>query len=789
MPITGYSARDIAHRCQDVREVSDGYRAPCPAHGGDNPDALHIWEKGGQSYVKCFTHNCSVQDIIQALGLHAKKLTNSTGQETVYDYVDASGNLLFQVIRSYRPNGQKSFRQRRPDPASPDGWIWNLHGVERVLYRYPQVIQAVSNGNLILLVEGEECVRTAERLGFVATTKSGGAKSPFLESYREALRGAHIVLIADNDGPGRDCMAKAQKALEGCAASVCQVDLPSLEEHGDITDWAHAGGTREQLDAMIAAAKSATDAKPNTPWDHIEHLPDFLAHRVEMPEGLARDLLYPGGITLVAAPSGIGKSVVTHIVARELASGGLYRGQQLDKARVLLIDTDNARSLVQNRLSRVCNEHRIDLHIATREQTRPLSDREYWQALPAEDFDVVILDSFGGATPGISEKEGAQFQRALDVIKSIADRGPAVLVLDNTTKSAENYRGRGEKAERVDVVYECRDVTNWEPTASDWWLDLPDAGDSAWQERASRRRRMPKIRLAFIARKFRWGEEPDPFVLEVSFDTNPWSFEDVTETVQEQADNASQTKKTDHAAKQAFAVESLAIEIKRRHEANEPVLGKREAQDFLSDRSGLKRAEIRRLIASHDANVYPSDGRWRIDPIPESRGGKMGLFGLIPELGTNNTQSQSPSENNNLELPYLCHPHHSCTAQIPNSENQQNQSVESDSICAVHFNSAKSNQDSVSQSTNVTQEILGTNSVGDNSNEINGENDPHLCRPGNTGMAQISDFEPQENQLVVNQELFVPSSGTTQEELDDDMACMLAKFTYARPASRNTKSA
>ena len=44
-----------------------------------------------------------------------------------YDYTNADGNLLFQVVR-FDP---KDFRQRRPDGNG--GWVWNLKGIEPVL--------------------------------------------------------------------------------------------------------------------------------------------------------------------------------------------------------------------------------------------------------------------------------------------------------------------------------------------------------------------------------------------------------------------------------------------------------------------------------------------------------------------------------------------------------------------------------------------------------------------------------------------------------------------------------
>jgi hypothetical protein len=57
-----------------------------------------------------------------------------TAEIDAYDYVGEAGELLYQVVR-YEP---KDFRQRRPDGKG--GWISNLDGIQRVLYRLPEVI-------------------------------------------------------------------------------------------------------------------------------------------------------------------------------------------------------------------------------------------------------------------------------------------------------------------------------------------------------------------------------------------------------------------------------------------------------------------------------------------------------------------------------------------------------------------------------------------------------------------------------------------------------------------------
>src|SRR5262249_4000379 len=51
------------------------------------------------------------------------------------DYVDENAHLLYQVLK-YDPKG---FRQRRPDGNG--GWIWNLDGVRRVPYRWPELLK------------------------------------------------------------------------------------------------------------------------------------------------------------------------------------------------------------------------------------------------------------------------------------------------------------------------------------------------------------------------------------------------------------------------------------------------------------------------------------------------------------------------------------------------------------------------------------------------------------------------------------------------------------------------
>jgi putative DNA primase/helicase len=142
-----------------------------------------------------------------------------------YDSCSIDGHLLFQVVRL----DPKTFRQRRPDPASPGQWLWDLDGVEPVLYRLPESRQAVEAGQTIYIPEGEKHVDALRALGLAATTNPMGAGT-WRDAYSEALRGARVVILPDNDDPGRRHVQQVAQSLQGKAASIKVVQLPWLPE-------------------------------------------------------------------------------------------------------------------------------------------------------------------------------------------------------------------------------------------------------------------------------------------------------------------------------------------------------------------------------------------------------------------------------------------------------------------------------------------------------------------------------------------------------------------------------
>lgn len=189
----------------------------------------------------------------------------------VYDYWSKDGDLAFQTVR-YEP---KNFSQRRPDPTSPGKWVYNLKGIEPVLYQLPELIEAVAADRTVYVAEGEKAVNALAEIGVTATCSPMGA-GKWRREYSELLRGADVVVLPDDDPAGRRHAEQVVAALTGIAARVRSVDLPGLPPKGDPFDWVHAGGTAEQLVELCreadSEARSSSDAeRPEQPKPSSDH--------------------------------------------------------------------------------------------------------------------------------------------------------------------------------------------------------------------------------------------------------------------------------------------------------------------------------------------------------------------------------------------------------------------------------------------------------------------------------------------------------------------------------------
>jgi hypothetical protein len=172
----------------------------------------------------------------------------------IYPYLDAEGVTLYEVLRwqwtdEETGEARKDFSFRQPDPENCGRWLWSLRGVERVPYRLPEVLGA----HLVLIVEGEKDAVTLSEWGFAATCIAGGASGWKAEySYSRWFSGKTVVVIPDLDEAGEGFLASVSQDLLPIAERVLVWQVPMRPGSGaDITDWKEAGGTAEELRALL----------------------------------------------------------------------------------------------------------------------------------------------------------------------------------------------------------------------------------------------------------------------------------------------------------------------------------------------------------------------------------------------------------------------------------------------------------------------------------------------------------------------------------------------------------
>ena len=341
---------DLLPLLSGVRPNGKGYLARCPAHDDQNPSLSIDRGEDGRILLKCFA-GCSADAICAALKITPADLfeSNKPTRERVvaeYKYEDESGKLLY-AVRRFEPKSFKSFR--------PDGQC-GINGVRRVLYRLPDVIAARQNGETIYICEGEkDCDAMAQR-GLCATCNPFGAcakktkegyeidSSKWQESYTESLRGADVVIIPDNDDPGRKHAELVASKLQGVAKSVRTIKLPTGK---DAHDFFASGGTAEQLAALPdeGAPKTLAQEIAERRFDETAEPP------AERPiySVCGIPICTPGNLQVVNAQAKSGKSAVLGaMLSATFALNGAdtlgFTSTNPDGKAVLHFDTEQSRA-------------------------------------------------------------------------------------------------------------------------------------------------------------------------------------------------------------------------------------------------------------------------------------------------------------------------------------------------------------------------------------------------------------------------------------------------------------
>lgn len=390
-----------------------------------------------------------------------EKITHS------HPYRDETGKSIYFKVRIDRDNGEKYFKYEHINENGEriSGLAKNS---ARYLFLYPEVLQGISEGKPIFLVEGEKDAITLLNNGLIATTSDN--THFWSKDFTRILKDADVAVLYDYDNAGFKRKEKLCEYLAGRVKSLRVVELPGLvrKEKGgeDITDWLNKGNTIEQLLKLL---EDTPDYVPEYIMEDIKEnfrsidLEAFLA--LELPE--REILLYPflptQGLVLLYAKRGVGKTHVALGMACSVACGGRFLNWNCPRARkVLYVDGEMPAVSMQERLRKIYSSGDFqkpepgffqlitpDLRVSMPDLSTPEGQAEVEEL--AKDAALIVLDNLSTLFRSGSENEAESWQSAQDWLLKLRRTGKSVVLVHHAGKGGQQ-RGTSKKEDILDAV-------------------------------------------------------------------------------------------------------------------------------------------------------------------------------------------------------------------------------------------------------------------------------------------------------------------------------------------------
>jgi hypothetical protein len=434
--------------------------AHCPAHDDTNP-SLSITAAPDRVLVNCQA-GCDTDSILEAIGASSADLFDAPLERdkprdtytvvATYQYTDPGGRVLYCKERRM----PKDFRVWRPDGRG--GKQWGIGDAPRVLYRLPQVLAAIQTGTPIYLVEGEKDVHAAENAGAVATCNFDGAakaghRPKWRPEYGDTLRGAHVIIVADNDPAGRDHARAALTDLHDKAATVRVVRGLNDAAHADLSDHLAAGHGLDDLAPLDleepepAQSPLEDDGGWEDPADALiaELLDTDDLDNIPTLEPLVPGYLYRDTIARVYGKSGTFKSFLTLDFAGCVGTGKHWHGVPVRQGLVIYLVAEGSAG-IRNRV-RAWEQHHGHKMTGVKFLPRPVQAASAeWEVLievcrrlqPA----LVVADTQARVTVGIEENSATEMGRFIHRVEQLREASRAcVLLVHHSGHNGEHGRG------------------------------------------------------------------------------------------------------------------------------------------------------------------------------------------------------------------------------------------------------------------------------------------------------------------------------------------------------------
>jgi hypothetical protein len=444
----------------DAKRSGSGWIARCVSHDDQNP-SLSISE-GSNSKVLIKCHAGCSQDLVisrlKELGLWFQstiptKIRDSKEYKPVahYIYKDESGQPALQITRQEASDGSKKIIQQYFKENT-----WCYGGIKNLTcsvtpYRF---FEWKDSNEPIYLPEGEKCADFLASKGFNATATPGGANG-WNDLYSKYFEGKDVIIIPDNDEPGRKYCEAVKISLMPICKSLRVVDLPGLATSEDIIDWAKRGGKKDALLDLVS--KTPIISLNGTQIDsNIVKISDVEIEEVEW-------LWYPyipkNKSTIIEGDPGIGKSFITLAMATALSIGQPLPGSDESKlAKTLMFNSeDGLGDTLKPRLKAMgaddSNIYSYKIPLVLDDAGKRIIENAIRTIQPA----LVTLDPLSAVIGSdVDIYKANQVRPFMTFISQLAEKyNCAIVLVRHLTKGGKDsaiYRGSGS----IDFVGACR---------------------------------------------------------------------------------------------------------------------------------------------------------------------------------------------------------------------------------------------------------------------------------------------------------------------------------------------
>jgi hypothetical protein len=460
----------------------------CPFHDDRDPSlSIHgptgQWRchgcglRGGivafEALLKGITPAQAHIEVAKLLGISAKSMP-----EAVYLYTDARGRILFEKIRF--PG--KGFKFRVTNRAQVE---WNLASVERKpLYNLKQLVTS----RYVFIVEGEKAcdflnnaLAKAGMAEYCATCNFDGA-GKWRVDYSRHLSGKTCVVVADNDGAGRNHAELVATSIEMWAEGV-KIVTPGEGDHDGVDDYLATHDLAALLDLVQKTPSILAQKKAKKLFVSAA---DFMARHTEQPEWLVEGLVQKGGCGMIVAEPGGAKSWLAIDLALALSTGTDFLGHRCSQSRVAFMTREDHPSLTSWRMGQMAKIYPDSgdfLWINSREEMSDFSltnDEQMSEILnELEKFqpDLIIMDVLN-VLHGAEENDNTAMRNVMRQLVNLHERlgRCSIAVLHHESKSNLNRGGSLKKRARgasaiggwAEWVFAIDIVNADEPDKSQW---------------------------------------------------------------------------------------------------------------------------------------------------------------------------------------------------------------------------------------------------------------------------------------------------------------------------------